>query len=198
MDCYTEHRVRRIARTLEQKGVAAEVAARILEGGESITPATPPVELAAWLAEAMRRMEALLDEPTRRAVREAGACCLRGKRLALSRAIANEHETLEERIRAAGETPFVFGHSVTRSAEGDVLVQFHPEGQGPYRCGCIREVVEPMPLLYCYCCAGHVRQHLSKALDRDVEVTVATSVLASRGAEPCRFVCKLQGDAAAG
>ena len=46
-------------------------------------------------------MDKLLKPRTRHEVREGCACCLGGKRLKLSKAIARDHETLEERLRAA-------------------------------------------------------------------------------------------------
>ena len=42
-----------------------------MTGGEAIRKSTTPEKKAAWLGEAMRRMDQLLEEPTRRAVREA-------------------------------------------------------------------------------------------------------------------------------
>jgi hypothetical protein len=140
------------------------------------------------MAEAMRRMDALLDAPTRQAVRVRCACCLGGKRLQTSRGIAREHATLEERLRAANDAKFVFGHSVTRAEDGGFLVRFSPEGEAHYGCPCLRGAKEPLSITYCYCCGGHVRHHLQTALGCKLDVTVLSSALSSGGRKPCTFL----------
>ncbi len=95
----TESRVRRLAEALRAEGVSEAVAAQVLEGGEAIRHSSSPEVKVAWLAEAMRRMDALVDAPTRRAARERCACCLSGKRHKLSRGIAKEWPTLDSSPR---------------------------------------------------------------------------------------------------
>jgi hypothetical protein len=114
------------------------IIAEIMAGGSEIRASTKPELKADWLREAMLRMDRLLDKETRHAVREACACCLGGKRLKNSKEIFKNNSTLEERIRAANETPFVFGHSVTMQDDGQVLVRFAPEGLEGYRCPACR------------------------------------------------------------
>jgi len=188
---YEYGRIRVLAKALADEGIPGEAAAQILEGGDEIVRGTTPERKAEWMAEAMRRMDALLNERTRHAVRERCACCLGGKRLAVSRGIAKDHEGLEARIRAANEARFVFGHSVSLTEKGEVLVCFAPEGAPHYRCVCLPKAREPVSITYCYCCGGHVRHHLQTALGRELQVTVLSSALASGGAEPCRFLFRI-------
>jgi hypothetical protein len=183
--------VRRLAEGLAKEHVAVEAAEHIIEGGEALGGGTTQEERAQWMAEAMRRMDTLLDESTRRAVRERCACCLGGKRHKLSQEIARDNETLEARIRAANETPYVFGHSVSRADDGRVLVSFMPDGWPHYGCACLRKATEPISITYCHCCGGHVKRHLQTALGRKVEVAVQSSALSSGGNEPCRFLCRI-------
>ncbi len=190
MPTYEFGRIRVLAAKLAAAGVAEEVAARIMEGGENISRGTRSERKAQWMAEAMRRMDELLDEETRHAVREGCACCLGGKRQQLSKAIAKDHDSLEDRVRAANETPFVFGHSVTQTGD-EVVVAFSSEGQEEYRCVCLRGAEGPVSITYCYCCGGHVKHHLQNALGRKLAVTVRSSALASGGKEPCTFTLKL-------
>jgi hypothetical protein len=131
-------------------------------------------------------MDQLLEPETCHAVREACACCLGGKRRTLSRAIAREHATLEERIHAANETHFVFGHSVTQQEDGTIRVQFPPDGLDEYRCPCLK-AREPISITYCYCCGGHVKHHLQIALRRKLDVEVISTSLSSGGTRPCVF-----------
>lgn len=184
-------RVRVLAAKLAEAGVAKDVAAQILEGGDGIRNKDGGERKAAWMAEAMRRMDKLLDAKTRRAVRESCACCLGGKRQQQSKAIARNYQSLEERIAAANETKFVFGHSVALQDDGRVLVEFEPEGKEHYRCVCLSKAQEPISITYCYCCGGHVKHHLQTALGRKLELKVRSSALASFGKKPCTFLFKV-------
>ena len=187
MQRYEFRHIRVLEENLTKAHVAPEITAQIMEGGEAITNQSSREARADWMREAMQRMDQLLDPEVRHAVREKCACCLGNKRHAVSKAIASDHATLEERIAAANETPFVFGHSVTRQDDGSIVVSFMPEGQEHYGCACLREVKEPLSITYCYCCGGHVKHHLQTALGRKLAVTVLSSSLSSGGTQPCRF-----------
>ncbi|HOF61768.1 MAG TPA: hypothetical protein PK251_06235 [Candidatus Latescibacteria bacterium] len=185
---YEYGRIARLADSLAQAGIDEAVCAEISRGGESIRSSTPPAKKAEWMRGAMERMNALIEPEIRHCVREASACCLGGKRLECSKAIAKNHLTLEDRIRAANETRFVFGHSVTLQEDGRVLVRFAPEGLPGYRCVCLPQAGEPISETYCYCCGGHVKHHLQIALGRTLRCTVRSSALASGGREACTFL----------
>jgi hypothetical protein len=185
---YEDGRIRRLAGSLAKAGVAQQLVERIMEGGTTIERSTPPERKAGWFGEAMDRMDGLLDTKTRHAVREACACCLGGKRLEMSRAIAKQHEALERRVSAANEAKLVFGHSVTMAEDGGILVRFSPEGQSEYRCVCLPKAKEPLSITYCYCCGGHVKHHLQIALGRKLACTVRSSALSSGGRQPCTFL----------
>ncbi len=189
---YEHGRVRQLANSLEALGVAEELRDQLLAGGELLLRGASPEHKAAWMREAMGRMDAQLDAATRHAVLEKCACCLGGKRLQLSKAIAKEHATLEERIAAANETRFVFGHSVTREADGRILVRFAPEGQATYGCVCLSKAKEPVSITYCYCCGGHVKHHLQIALGCRLSCTVRSSALSSGGKHPCTFLFDIE------
>ena len=168
--------VKRLAKALAANKVPAEVAERVLEGGEHLVEGDKDSNTE-WFRGAMERMDGLLDVATVRAAREACACCLGGKRLKLSQAIARDHETLEARIKAANEM--------------DLEVGFFPEGVEHHGCPCLRITSEPLPISYCYCCGGHVKHHMQKALGRKLEVTVLQSALASAGKAGCRFSLRI-------
>jgi hypothetical protein len=191
MAAYEYGRIKVLAENLERAGVPAEVTAQIMEGGEDISKTATPKRKADWFRVSMERMDALLDLPTRQAVREGCACCLGGKRLQVSKAIAKEHATLEERIATANETPFVFGHSVTREEDGTIMVRFFPEGQPSYRCVCLPKAEEPISVTYCMCCGGHVKHHLQIALGHKLVLTPRETALSSGGTQPCTFAFRL-------
>jgi hypothetical protein len=189
---YAYGRIEKLACALRAAQISQDVTAQILEDGETISQRTPPARKAAWMARAMARMVALLDAPTRHAVREACACCLGGKRLEVSTRIARTHATLDDRLVAANAAPFVFGHSVTRQPDGRILVQFAPDGLPGYRCVCLPKATEPISDTYCYCCGGHIRHHLQIALGCRLTCEVHTSALSSGGTQPCAFLFTIE------
>lgn len=191
MPTYEYGRAKVLAEKLAAHDIAPDIIARIMEGGEKLRAKDSSEAKADWMREAMRRMDKLLPPKVRHAVREGCACCLGGKRLQQSKAIAKQHETLEERIAAANETKFVFGHSVELLPDGKVLVSFSPEGLDSYRCVCLPKAGEPVPITYCYCCGGHAKHHLQTALGRKLELKVRSSALASAGKKPCTFLFRI-------
>ena len=184
---YQYGRIARLGEKLQEAGIAQDVIEQIMAGGESILRGTKPDKKAAWMKEAMRRMDQLIDKETRYAVREACACCLGGKRLKTVKQIARDFEGLQDRVTAADAATLVFGHSVTLEEDGRVLVRFSPEGLPAYRCVCLPQAREPLSITYCYCCGGHVKHHLQIALGRDLACTVRSSALSSGGKRPCTF-----------
>lgn len=191
MNEYPYGKIKILAEQLNQAGVDPEVIDQIMVGGENIRQTSDNAEKSGWMRGAMQRMDKLLNRDTRREVREACACCLGGQRFKLSKAIAKNHATLEQRIRAANETKMVFGHSVTLQEDGTILVAFAPEGLPQYRCSCLGRVNAPISITYCYCCGGHVKHHLQTALGKKLEVKVCSSALSSGGTRPCTFLFKI-------
>jgi len=185
MKNYEYHRIGHLAEQLEIAGIEQEIIDRIMEGGEDILRKTSPEKKADWMREAMIRMNRLLDNETRKAVREGCACCLGGQRLKISRRIVEENESLEDRIKAANEANYV--GNVTMMENGEIFVSFAIEGVDQYRCVCLPKAKEPLSITYCYCCGGHVKHHLQIALGRSLDCTVRSSALSSGGKSPCTF-----------
>jgi len=184
---YEYGRIEKLNEQLVCAGVPEALRADIMAGGELVKKTARPNVKADWLREAMLRLERLLDAETRTAVREGCACCLGGKRAELSAAIG-KLPTFEERLAAANETHYVFGHSVTLQPDGRILVLFAPEGQPPYRCVCLgKEVTEPISLTYCQCCGGHIKHHLQRALGVHLRCEPRATALSSGQQEPCSF-----------
>jgi hypothetical protein len=185
------HRITVLGESLRRAGIDPAIIDQIMAGGEAIRQSTPPEKKAGWLRGAMLRMDDLLDYDTRRAVRESCACCLGGKRLELMKAVARQYATLEERVRAANDAKLVCGHSVALQDDGSILVHFMPEGRASYRCPCLPQAAEPLPITYCMCCGGHIKHHLQVALGRRLVCRVRSSALSSGGTKPCTFALTL-------
>jgi hypothetical protein len=192
MKNYEYHRIGELARQLEIAKVDREIIDLIMEGGEEILRSTKPEKKADWMREAMLRMNKLLDFEIRKTVREGCACCLGGRRLQISKGIAQKNDSLEDRIKAANEAKFVFGHSVTMLENGLVLVCFAPNNLDHYRCVCLPKAEKPLPITYCYCCGGHVKHHLQIALGHELDCTLRSSALSSGGKKPCTFSFKIK------
>ena len=108
----------------------------------------------------------------------------------MSKQIARDNETLEDRIKAANEANYVGNVSMTE--DGEILARFSLQSQAPYRCNCLPKAKEPLPITYCYCCGGHVKHHLQTALGRDLACTVRSSALSSGGKKPCTFSFRIK------
>jgi hypothetical protein len=188
MKKYEYGRIGVLEQNLEKAGIAPEIIEQIMAGGDTIRKGDTPAKKAAWLRDAMFRMDRLLDSDTRHAVRENCACSLGGQRLKTVKAIAKNFTTFEERVQAANEARGVFGHSVTVQNDGKILVSFAPEGQPGYRCYCLPKAEKPLSITYCYCCGGHVKHHLQIALGSELELKVRSSALSSGGKRPCSFL----------
>jgi len=190
MKNYEYHRIGKLAEQLEQAEIDQEKIDRIMVGGEDILRKTSPERKVNWLREAMIRMDNFLDGKTRITVREGCACCLGGWRLKTSKRIVQENESLEERIQAASEANYI--GNVTVMENGEIQVRFFPEGLDHYRCVCLPQAKEPLPITYCYCCGGHVKHHLQTALGRDLNCMVLSSALSSGGKESCIFSFRIK------
>jgi hypothetical protein len=187
-------RIEKLAQSLDCAGIDKEVGEQILRDAETILAGTTPEKKAAWMRGAMQRMDELLAPDVRQSVREDCACCLGGKREKLVKEIAKKGGSLDERIKAANETPFAFGHNVALQPDGRILVRFAPEGLEKYGCPCLPKAEQPLPITYCYCCGGHVKHHLQIATGRKLEMTVISSALSSGWEKPCSFLFALAGE----
>lgn len=190
MKNYEYHRIGHLAEQLGIAGIDQGITDQIMEGGEDILRKTSPEKKADWMREAMIRMDKFLDNETRKAVREGCACCLGGWRLKISKGIAEENESLEDRIKAANEANYV--GNVTMMENGEIFVSFAIEGVDLYRCVCLPKSEELLPITYCYCCGGHVKHHLQIALGQSLDCTVRSSALSSRGEKPCTFSFRIK------
>jgi hypothetical protein len=190
MKSYEYHRIGELAKQLEEAEVEPEIIDQIMDGGKEILRKTSPEKKADWMREAMLRMNKLLPVRTRKSVREGCACCMGGKRLKISKIIASENATLEERIKAADAANYV--GSITLQADGDIVARFNLQKQPPYRCYCLPQAQKPLSITYCFCCGGHVKHLLQVALGRELDCTTISSALSSGWQKPCTFSFKIK------
>jgi hypothetical protein len=188
---YEYRMISELAKNLEKCNIKKDIIGRVMEGGEKIGKKATPEARAEWMKGAMMKMQKALDLETCKTVREGCACCLGGKRDILAKAIAKDNQTLKDRVKAANETPHLFGHSVELMKDGKIKVQFFPEGLESYHCPCNSKAQMTMPIAYCFCCGGHVKHHLQNALGRKLDCTTVYTARSTGGKKPCTFSFKL-------
>jgi hypothetical protein len=189
MKNYEYHRIGELAKQLEVAEVDRKIINQIMEGGELILRKTSPEKKADWMRGAMHRMNKFLDIKTRKTVREGCARCLGGKRMKIAQSVAKENDSLEDRLKAVSASRLV--GSVKLQENGEVLAQFDMQKEAPYRCYCLPQAKQPLPITYCFCCDGHVKHHLQIALGRKLDCTTRSSALSSGGKFPCTFSLRI-------
>lgn len=189
---YLYGKIDKLAHSLEDAGVETAVIDEIMTGGEKITQKSTSKAKADWFREAMVRMNQNLDYETRRAVREACACCLGGKRLALVKEIDKRGGTLIERVAAANQAKLVFGNGVSLEPDGKIIVRFAPDESPSNVCVCLGREAGTVSGTYCLCCGGHIKHHLQIALGCELVMNLRSSALASGGKRPCSFIFEIR------
>jgi hypothetical protein len=162
------------------EAAGSEVRRQILAGTESLTNKTPKQRRAAMLKTVMERMEALLDPETAVRVRMSCACkppsFLKDAR-ALLAAAPDIPAFLEavERKRYLGSPLRYDGKQI----RGDF---------GFRQCVCAKVSAskEPLPMMWCECCKGHVVWMYESLFNRPLRVEFTETVITG-GAE-CRYI----------
>jgi hypothetical protein len=183
---YRYHLIGKLAKRLKIAEIDNEIIDQIMEGGKEIRKKPSLEEKTDWFRGAMAKMDKLLDIETRKTVREGCACYLGGQQARAAKKIAQECESLEERIKAVNDLKYICG-SVTMKPNGDIIACGDTHTRYFRKCVCLPEAKAPLSITYCYCCGGHVKHHLQTALGRKLDGTVIASSLSSGGKKPCTF-----------
>jgi len=171
-----------------------KVTAEIMAGYETISDGSKKETRAAFFKQAVERMDALLDEETRRDLRDACACSKGGWRLKAVQKVAQEYagKSLEEKLQALGQVTYMGNPAL--NPDGTITAGIGD--RGGFECPCPvfngLGLKEPVSKTYCYCCAGHFRFHYQIALGvKMVTRAVVSSALESSSKEPCRFIYEI-------
>lgn len=183
--------IQRFKHALQEYQVKEDVVARIFEGYENISDKSKKDQKATFFAQAIDRMERLLDRDLCYAIRDACACSKAGWRLKAMQKIAREHsgKSIDLKLQAIGQImhmgrPVLSGDGTITAGIGD---------EGGFQCPCpVFDKLEAVPnvsITYCYCCAGHFRYHYEIALGKRLGTKeVISSALTSHRKDLCRFV----------
>ncbi len=183
--------VENLRNALKACHIDESVVAQIMQGYDKITDKAPKEKKAAFFAQAVARMDKLLEPEACRAIRDACACSKGGWRLSAVQKLAKEYEgkPLEEKVQALCHVTHM--GKPTLNDDGTITAGIGGEEGCPCACPVFSEAAlpEPVSITYCYCCAGHFRHHYQIALGkRLVTKQIVSSALESLGRKPCRFV----------
>jgi len=184
-------KVKRLAISMTKHGYRQADALAFIASAEGISDKDKP-SIARWFSENLPKLE---PRPDYQSICEGCACCLGGKRLEEAKRIHAEEPSLAARINRLLSAPDIMGFWGEKISETTFEVRFFGE-QAYYRCPCLKfekgQQEAPLPEGYCYCCAGHLKHHIQKALGCPVEVTFLTGSLTTMGRESCRFRVDIQ------
>jgi hypothetical protein len=167
---------------------------QVVAGSEAIA-SLDPAGVAAWMKQAMERLDALVDEPTRVRIMEAcGAKCasINSSSAKEAKARRDKCASVDEFLEAEVKDP-IKGTRLER--DGDTLYQHYtPRLYTPsLRCYCAllyalpeHETASPT---YCHCSRAFVKRFWETVLERPVEVEVVYSAL--RGHDECKFAIRM-------
>ena len=170
-------------------------AQRIMEGSEQITEKTDKRETAQWMKQAVKKLDAEIDEKTRvRIMQNCGYNCAKKNHRIIERAVARrkKYGSIDEFLEAEQQKPMK-GTKLTRA--GDTLYHYYtPQAfTKPIRCYCglFRELPteDTVSITYCSCSKGFVEKYWEAVLERPVEVEILQSALS--GATECKFAIHL-------
>jgi hypothetical protein len=171
-----------------------ELRLKVMEGSEKV-PSSNPAKAAAWVRDAMDRLDALVDEPTRRQIMlNCGYNCIRLNPRPLESARARRQKFASEEAFLAAEMQKP-PKGMRFERRGNLLIQYYTPrtfGAG-MRCYC--SLLRGLPpgqtasLTYCECSRGFVQRYWEGILGRAVEVDLIESAVS--GADECRFMVHL-------
>jgi hypothetical protein len=191
MSEYNVGNIKSLDQSLVKNGIDTNTRKKIMESGELIKGTSKPEELAEWCFNAMTKIDELLDENTKKKVREDCACCLGGKRDKLCKSVNKKFTTPEEKIIAINDTHFVFGHEIKITGKGKYEVKFFDDATPEKKCSCsggrLFTLNKKWSKTWCYCCGGHVKHHLETVLGKELKVKIISSALSSLGKKNCHF-----------
>jgi len=167
------------------------ISKKVMEGSEEITEKTDKRKIAEWVKDAMRRLDALVDEKTRVQIMEnCGYNCADVNRRVIERAKVRRKKfrSIDEFLEAEERKPMV-GTRLAR--EGKILYQFYTPRAftRPMRCYCalLRGLPnnEKVSATYCHCSKCFVKKFWENILERPVKVELMQSAVS--GDSECKF-----------
>lgn len=169
--------LRKLAKNLDDFA-NEDIRNKVLEGCETITAKTSKIKRAEMMMEVMNRMEKYIDKDTAIKIREKCACKPKNF-LKISTEILEKHPYIEDYLNELQKTHYAGN---LRIEENIIYCNF---GSGKCVCGMVKAAKEPIPILWCQCCKGHVRWLFEGTLKSLLKIEMLSSVVS--GSDDCRF-----------
>jgi hypothetical protein len=178
-----------------ERFAGSAVRAKVMQGSERITAKSGPAEIAAWVKDAMKRLDKLVDKKERIQIREnCGYVCAQENRSMIERARARRKMSQDiGRFFESEQRKTLSGTRLVR--EGNMLYwYFTPHSfSRPMRCYCSLlkglPEAETVSTTYCLCSQGFVKKYWESVLGKAVRVELLESCLT--GAQECKFAIHL-------
>lgn len=169
--------LRKLAKSLDEF-VGEDIRSKVLEGCETITAKTSKIKRAELMKEVMSRMDCLIDKNTAIKIRENCACKPKDF-LKTSIGIFEKYPNIEYFLTELQKTHFAGKFKI----ENNIIdCNF---GTGKCVCGMVKSTKEPIPILWCECCKGHVRWLFETTMKKTLNIEMISSVVS--GSDDCRF-----------
>ena len=168
-----------------------KISKKVMEGSKKITDKTDQRKVAEWVKDAMKRLDALVDEKTAIQVMEnCGYNCAEVNKRVIERAKArrSKFKDSEGFLEAEQRKPMA---GTRISIEGETLYQIYmPQAfTRPMRCYCalLRGLPEGEKIspTYCHCSKAFVKKFWETLLEKNVRVELMESVVS--GGSECKF-----------
>jgi len=187
--------LKQIPETMRKQGIPEETVAKFHSpesGG--------PEEVMALI----NQMDALLTKEQRLSVMQEQGCCKSGIGPKAHSAFGREHagKPLEEKVRLLNGAEGMPHKAPCRlNGDGTLTVHWGAENTKGRDCPCgvIKKLPGPctVPLSFCGCCGGHIRNNYQKSLGVKLRLKeIVSSSSSSNGKKRCEFLFAIEGGSA--
>jgi len=146
----------------------------------------------------IKQMDNILSEEQRLMVMQEQGCCKTGIGPRAHHAFGKKHadKTLEEKVDILNKTEMPHRAPCRLNADKTLSVYWGFENEGKYNCVCgiVKKLPKPVdvPLTFCGCCGGHIRNTYQMSLDVKLNLKeIVSSAASSNGKKHCEFLYEI-------
>jgi len=181
--------IKQIPETMRKQGISEKTI------GKFIFPETNSPEDVMTL---IKQMDKLLTKEERLAVMQEQGCCKTGMGPKAHGAFGRENKdkTLEEKVAALNEAKLPHSAPCRLNGDGTLSVYWGADDLRKKSCPCgfIKKLPESqdVPLTFCGCCGGHIRNNYQKSLGVKLRLKeIVSSSSNSKGRKRCEFLYEI-------
>ena len=147
----------------------------------------------------INQMDMLLSKEQRISIMQEQGCCKTGIGPKAHSAFgqANKEKTLKEKVKLLNETKMPHKAPCQLNDDGTLSIWWGSENlsKGSCPCGIIKKLPESykVPLTFCGCCGGHIRNNYQKSLGVKLRlIKIVSSSSNSKGKKRCEFLYEIK------